>query len=340
MSQRDYYDVLGVGSGASEKEIKSAYRKLAREHHPDVNPGDKNAEAKFQEINEAYEVLGDPETRKKYDRFGHQWKQAEAGGYATERGPQSGRSYYSEDDSPFSSYQSYGSSGADYSSFFEDMFSRQGGRSTRPAKGSDISAELEVTLEQAYFGGEQLLALGQEVPCPECGGSGVLSSRICPVCRGQGAVVSQVEISVKIPVGVAEGSKIRLAGKGNPGTQGGAAGDLLLVVKLKPDERYEVQGRDLYLDLTVPFYRGALGGSVPVRTFKGEVDLKLPPDSSSGRKIRLKGLGIPGLSGKPGGDLYVRLTLSVPKALTPEMKELMERFEALDGESNSSSAAV
>ena len=211
------------------------------------------------------------------------------------------------------------------------MFSRRGAsRSPRPSRGDDIEAEIEISLEEAFSGTERSLGLNQGVACSDCGGTGFHSSGVCPTCGGRGVSFQERELKVKIPTGVADGSKIRLKGEGSPGRNGGPPGNLLLTVKLSPHPRYEIEGRDLYLDVPVPFYRASLGGKILVDTLKGKVDLKIPPNTSGGKSMRLKGLGIPGSGGKAGGDLYVRVRLTVPEQLTPEMKELMEQFEALD----------
>lgn len=329
MDYKDYYQILGVSRTASDKEIKKAYKKLARQHHPDLNDGDKNAESRFQDINEAYEVLGDQEKRAKYDRFGHQWKHAQAGG----RPGGAGAGF----DFDFSNFDfgggGGGGGGGGFSSFFEQMFGGGGGQGrarSRSAKGKNANADVEVTLEEAFAGSTRTLGLSQTGTCGSCGGMGVTGQGSCPACRGRGQTVSEKRIEVKIPAGVTEGSKIRVRGKGDPGRGGGPPGDLYLNVKLKKHPRYEVKGQDLYLDVQVPFYRAALGGKIEVATLKGKVDLKIPPATQGGKLFRLSGLGLPGMGGKTDGNLYVRVVLTLPEAIDEEMDGLYRRFAELD----------
>lgn len=328
LSYKDYYAILGVGRNATEKEIKSAYKKLARQHHPDVNPGDKESEHRFQDINEAYEVLGDKENREKYDRFGSQWKHASAG----RGGAAPGGGAPFDFDFNFDFGQGGGGGGGGFSSFFEQMFSGGGRNAPRATKGGVARAEIEVSLEEAFAGVSRTLTLSQSRKCPSCGGVGVSSNGVCPACRGQGTATTERRLEVKIPAGVTEGSQIRVRGEGEPGRHGGPPGDLYLTVKLRSHPRYEVKGRDLYVDVPVPFYRAALGGKVTVSTLKGDIELKVPPGSQGDKKLRLTGFGLPGSGGKKAGNLYARLRLTLPEEITPEMTELMEQFAKLSGE--------
>ncbi len=328
MDYKDYYQILGVSRTASDKEIKKAYKQLARQHHPDLNDGDKKAEAKFQDINEAYEVLGDSEKRAKYDRFGHQWKHAQAGGR-----PGGGGGGFDFDFSGFDFGAGGGGAGG-FSSFFEQMFGGGGGHGhrsrSRSSKGKNANADVEVTLEEAFTGSTRTLSLSQTRPCASCGGMGVSGQGTCPTCRGAGQAATEKRIEVKIPAGVSEGSKIRVRGEGDPGRNGGPPGDLYLNVKLRKHPAYEVKGQDLYCDAQVPFYRAALGGKIEVTTLKGKVDLKIPPATQGGKLFRLSGLGLPGMGGKKDGNLYVKVVLTLPEAIDEEMDELYRRFAELD----------
>lgn len=318
MKHTDYYKVLGVSKSASDKEIKSAYRKLARQYHPDLNPGDSKAEQKFQDINEAYEVLSDSEKRGQYDRFGPQWKQAAAGG--ARPGGGGGQ--------PFDFDFSGGAGGfGDMGDIFETMFGG-GGRSRRPRpqKGGNTRADVEITLEEAFKGVSRSVTITHQTPCPACGGGGVGRGGVCSSCGGSGRRSQDATIDVKIPAGVTEGDKIRVKGKGQPGALGGKPGDLYLTVHLRKHPDYEVKGRDLYLTRKVSAFTAMLGGSVEVSTLKGKVDLKIPPGTQGGNKFRLGGFGLPGSAGKPAGNLYVQAQLTVPEKLTDEQVELVRQL--------------
>ncbi|MGE0489124.1 MAG: DnaJ C-terminal domain-containing protein [Vulcanimicrobiota bacterium] len=326
ISYKDYYKILGVGKGASEKEIKSAYRKLARQYHPDVNPGDKSAEERFQDINEAYEVLKDTEKRQQYDRFGSQWKQASAAGG---RGPGPGQHGFDFDFSGFGF--GGGGGGGGFSDFVEQMFGGAGRRGApRAAQGANARADIEVSLEEAFSGAVRSLTLTQQKQCPNCGGVGVTSSGVCAACNGQGQQRKERRLEVKIPAGVTDGSKIRVRGEGEPGRGGGKPGDLFLTVKLAKHPVFEVKGHDLYCEQTVSVYDAVLGGETSLKTLKGEVNLKIPAGSQGGAKMRLKGLGLPRSGGKAVGDLYVVLRLKVPTELSERQRALYEELAALE----------
>jgi len=348
---KDYYQILGVPRNATEKEIKAAYRKLARKYHPDVNPGDKQAEEKFKEINEAYQVLSDPEKRAAYDRYGEQWQAY-----------QRMREQYGEGFEP-------GSFGApfdlgDFGEFIEQLL-RGGGvggglRVQRAPR--DIEQTLEISLHEAIHGGTRTIQIGMEEPCPTCGGTGVApeSRRTCracggtgrrrfgmfglemhcdecegtgvvgapcPTCRGSGVVVRTRTLTVNIPPGVAEGQRLRLAGEGAPGADG-ARGDLYLRLKIKPDPRFERKDDDLYTDVDIDYLTAILGGEVEVPTPHGIVKMKVPPGTQSGTRFRLAGKGLPLGKGKIG-DLYARARITVPKHLTPHERELLEQLRQL-----------
>jgi DnaJ-class molecular chaperone len=330
---KDYYQTLGVPKTASDKELKQAYRKLARKHHPDVNPGDKSAEARFKEINEAYEVLGDPEKRRKYDELGANWRmyeQAQQQGQAWPGG------------SPFGGGQQPGGGGAwtinmgggpggyrtmteeemhdlfgnedPFSDFFKTFFGgggqREGGRARqgrgpRAAKGRDIEHEVELTLEEAYHGATRRISIKQ-------GGHAR-------------------SVDVRIPVGVKDGSRVRAAGEGESGPGGGASGDLYLRVRLKPHAVFERKDSDLYAKVAVPVTTAVLGGESNVPTVTGSVRLKIPETTQSGQVFRLKGHGMPAV-GKPDdrGDLYATVEIQLPRSLTKDQRQHWEALAKLE----------
>lgn len=326
MAGKDYYSLLGVKRGASEKDIKRAYRRLARKHHPDVNPGEKSAEAKFKEINEAYEVLSDKEKRQKYDQYGDQWQQAEQ--FAKAGGQQS----------PFggssrSGGQSFSFEEGDLDSLFGDLFGgvRTGGfrRQARPRKGRDIEYPLPVSLEEAFHGAERRLSMDSQQACPSCSGTGRIQNALCSICSGTGAVAGQKQLEVKIPPGVKDGSRVRIAGKGEPGVAGGSAGDLYLVISVKAHRHFERKGNDLHVDVEVPLTVAVLGGEIQVPTLKGKLALKIPPETQNGRAFRLSGQGMPHLRGSARGDLLAKVRVILPTKLTNEEKELFEQLDRL-----------
>lgn len=300
MDYQDYYQTLGVKRDASAKEIKSAFRKLARKHHPDVNPGDKTAEDKFKRLNEAYEVLSDPEKRKKYNALGKDWERYQ------QAGGQPGGFDYSRWAADAAAQPSAGQSGggpryagpedvadlfggqAAYSDFFSSLFGGGGGRArpSGPRRGSDYEYPLPLSFDEAFRGATRGLQMDER------------------------------RIEAKIPAGVRTGSRVRLSGQGGPGANGGPGGDLYLVIEVEPDSRFERRGDDLYSDVPVDFYTAALGGEVRVPTPDGAVTLKLPPRTPAGQTFRLRGKGMPLLNGQGRGDLYARVTLVLPDNLT------------------------
>jgi curved DNA-binding protein len=295
MAGKDYYNILGVSRSATERDIKQAYRKLARQHHPDVNPGDKSAEEKFKQINEAYEVLSDKEKRRKYDKYGDQWqyadqfekaqRQQQASGWDFSQGGQ--RVYFSEED---------------VGGIFDDLFRGFGTRAGRPQprKGRDIEFPLEVTLEEAYSG----------------------TTRTLNMADGK-------RLEVKIPPGVKDGSRVRISGKGAEG-YGGAKGDLYLVTSVRPHRNFRRHGDDLYTDVSVPLTVAVLGGEVKVSTLKGsKLSLKIPPETQNGRTFRLKEQGMPNLGNSSKGDLLARVKVVLPTKLTDEEKELFQKLNQL-----------
>ena len=330
MAGKDYYSILGVKRDASEQEIKRAYRRLARKHHPDVNLGDKSAEAKFKEINEAYEVLSDKEKRQKYDQFGDQWQYADqfakAGGQRT----------------PFWGFSQAGAqrfhfAEGDLDSLFGDMFQgfRTGpsSRRVRPRRGRDIDYPVEVTLEEAYHGTNRILSLETEELCPSCVGTGRIQNALCSACRGSGSAPRLKRLEVKIPPGVKDGSRVRIAGKGEPGYGGGSRGDLYLVTSVKPHRQFERKGDNLYVEVTVPLTLAMLGSEVQVPTLKGKLALKIPAETQNGRTFRLTGQGMPHLGNTTRGDLLAKIKVALPTNLSAEEKKLFEQLSKLRPES-------
>jgi molecular chaperone DnaJ len=322
MAGKDYYNILGVKRDATEREIKQVYRKLARKYHPDVNPGDKSAEAKFKQINEAYEVLSDKEKRKKYDRYGDQWQYADQLDEAARQ--QASRQGFSQGGGARVHFGE-----GDLGNLFDELF--QGFRSSqqaRPRRGQDIEYPVEVTLEEAYHGATRTLSLGFDEPCSACKGTGRIQNLPCSACRGSGVVSRVKRIEVKIPRGVKDGSRVRIAGKGGPG-RGGASGDLYLLISVKPHPVFQRKGDDLYVEAQVPLTVAVLGGEVQVTTIKGKLALKVPPETQNGRTFRLSGQGMPHLGDSSRGDLLARVSVVLPTKLSAEEKELFKQLKEL-----------
>jgi len=326
MAGKDYYNILGVNRGASEREIKQAYRRLARKYHPDVNPSDKSAEAKFKQINEAYEVLSDKEKRRKYDQFGDQWQYADQ--FTKARRHQTPSWDFNQSEGATSFHFAEGNFG----SLFDEILrgSRAGtySRQVRPRRGQDIEHPVEVTLEEAYHGANRIVSLEVEETCSGCGGSGQIQNMLCSVCRGSGVVVRLKRLEVKIPPGVKNRGRVRLAGKGKPG-YGGTRGDLYLVISVKPHRLFERKGDDLYVEVPVPLTVAVLGGEVQVPTLKGKLALKIPPETQNGRAFRLAGQGMPHLGNSSHGDLLAKVNVALPTNLSPQEKELFKQLGQL-----------
>jgi DnaJ-class molecular chaperone len=324
MAKKDYYDILGVKRDASEREIKQAYRKLARKYHPDVNPSNKSAEARFKEINEAHEVLSDKDKRAKYDRFGDKWQYAD-------QFAQAGRQ-----ETPFGEFNRGGGTTGfrfeegDLGSLFEELFrgSRRQGytRQPRSRRGQDIEHPVAVTLEEAYHGATRLLSLEVGEPCSSCRGTGLIQNVPCSVCRGSGVAKRLKRLEVKIPPGVRDGSRVRIAGKGGQGYGGAASGDLYLVVSVKPHALFKRSGDDLSAEVDVPLTVVVLGGEVQVPTPKGKLALKIPPETQNGRVFRLTGQGMPHLGKTGRGDLLARVSVVLPTKLSEREKELFRKL--------------
>lgn len=302
----DYYQVLGVPKDADAKSIKKAFRKLARKYHPDVNPGDKEAERKFKEANEANEVLSDPEKRKKYDKYGKDWEQAEA---FEKAGGGAGAGYGGRTGNPFGGGQRYtytSGDGADFSDFFESMFGGGGGASfggggRRRAgyRGQDIEAELQVRMEDILQNNKQVLTV-----------------------NGQ-------QLRVTIPAGVEEGQTLRLRGKGGPGAGAGPAGDLYITFRVSLPKEYRRQGADLFRTLNVDLTTMVLGGKVTVKTPTGTVNVPIPELSQNGKRIRLKGKGLPVYKGNGNGHLYLELSVLLPETLSDAQRKLFQELANL-----------
>jgi DnaJ-class molecular chaperone len=337
LNYKDYYQVLGVPKNAAAKEIKSAYRKLARKWHPDQNPSNqKAAEEKFKEIQEAYEVLGDPEKRKKYDVLGSDWQQA------SQQAEQQRRYRQAQAEAPFH-FEQFGEGGgpSGFSDFFDMFFSGVGRQQTSrrqfSQRGHDLETTLDLTLREAFAGGTKSLTLNVEDTCQRCAGSGVVDGNICPVCHGTGRVVTTKRFDVKIPSGVREGQRIRLAGQGASGIGGGPPGDLFLTVHVTDDDRYRRKGDDLYIDMPVSIYDLLLGGEVNVPTMTGDVTMKIPAGTQSNQLLRLGGKGMPKPKGGGTGDEYVRLIGVLPKNLSEKEKALFRELASLrDGKGSAS----
>jgi curved DNA-binding protein len=316
MEYKDYYKILGVDKKASQDDIKKAFRKLANKHHPDKNPGSKEAEAKFKEVNEANEVLGDAEKRKKYDQLGSNWNQYQGGGqqggfdwgkYQQQQG-QGGQTYYTD-------YGDFGSAfgggqGGSFSDFFEAFFGGSGGNfggstSTKRGRkitrrGEDMAAELPVTLEEAYNGAEKVFQINGQT------------------------------IKLKIKKGVADRQQLKIPGKGGQGQNGGPSGDLIISIKVEKHPLYNRIDDDLYMDLPLDIYNAVLGGKLDVVTLKGKIKINIAPETPNGKTLRLAGLGMPKYGNDSQyGDMFVKIDLQTPKNLSPEEKELFTKLAEL-----------
>jgi DnaJ-class molecular chaperone len=349
MEYKDYYRILGVPRNADEQAIKTAYRQLARKYHPDVNKS-KGAAERFKEINEAYAVLSDPEKRQRYDALGpdgERFAQARAGARSAPFQGARVRFGRMEDLGGFSDFFQAifgdlmgggrawsGSRAGSFADFeFGDLgdFTRgeRGGATVTTDRGGDVEGQIELTLEEAFHGAKKTISLELDEPCGSCGGAGHVNRQPCGPCRGSGWAKGRRHLEVKIPPGVDTGSRVRVAGEGRAGAGGGARGDLYLTVTVKPHPRFERKGDDIYVDLPVPVADAALGAEVQVPTLKGPVSMKIPPETSSGRRFRLPGYGMPRLKGGGTGDQYVRAQVTIPTGLTPREKELFQELRRL-----------
>jgi len=324
---KDYYGLLGVNRNASEKDIKQAFRRLARKHHPDVNPGDKAAEEKFKQISEAYEVLSDKEKRKKYDQFGDKWQYADQFSGAGASGGVHYQHFDFGDLFGSGGGSSYTFRGEGFDSLLDELL-RGGGstnRASRPRRGQDIEHPIEVTLEEAFSGTSRLLSLQGEDICTTCHGSGRIQNALCSVCQGHGVISRTKRLEVKIPAGVKTGSRVRIAGKGGEG-HGGDKGDLYLAVTVKPHSLFERRGDDLHINVDVPLTVAILGGTINVSTLKGKLELKIPAETQNGRIFRLSGQGMPHLGKTSRGDLKVKVNVILPTNLSAEEKKIFQKL--------------
>ncbi|SEO55109.1 molecular chaperone DnaJ [Aquisalimonas asiatica] len=350
MAQRDYYEILGLQKNASDDEIKKAYRKLAMKYHPDRNPDDEDAEVRFKEVKEAYEVLADPQKRAAYDQFGHAGVDGGMGGGARGGG---------------------GASFSDiFSDVFGDIFGGGGGRGGRMFRGADLRYNLELSLEEAVFGKEATLNIptwstcgacdgkGQadgkapetcptcqghgdvrvqqgffsvQQTCPRCGGTGAIVTDPCGSCGGDGRIEETKELNVKIPAGVDTGDRIRLSGEGEPGERGGPPGDLYVQVMVREHPIFTRDGAHLRCTVPINVVTAALGGELEVPTLEGRVNLRIPPGTQTGKTFKIRGKGVKPVRGGAQGDLLCRVQVETPVNLTREQKELLQRFgETLD----------
>ncbi len=361
--KRDYYEVLGIQKGASEDEIKKAYKKLARKYHPDMNPGDKEAEEKFKEVNEANEVLSDPEKKARYDQFGF-------AGVDPNYGAGAGGSAYGGG-------FDFGDLGDIFGSFFGGGFGGQRRNPNAPQRGESIRASVSISFTEAAFGCEKSVTIERSEQCPtckgsgcapgttpeicpdchgsgtvqtrrqtpmgvfasngpcrKCGGTGRLIHQPCSDCRGSGAVRKRRTIKVNIPAGIDHGQTISLRGQGGAGKNGGPAGDLLITVMVQPHEIFRRDGVDVFCEAPITFTQAVLGAELEIPTIDGKVKYSIPEGTQTGTVFRLKGKGVPVLNGRGRGDQYVTVVIETPRSLNKEQKEALRRFSETLGENN------
>ena len=362
--KRDYYEVLGVSKNASEDEIKRAYKKLARKYHPDMNPGDKEAEEKFKEVNEANEVLSNPEKKAKYDQFGFAGVDPN---YGAGQGGYGGAGGFD-----------FGDLGDIFGSFFGGGFGGGGRRNPNaPQRGESIRASLSVDFTEAAFGCEKSITIDRSEQCPTCKGKGcapgttpevctqchgtgtvtqaqrtpfgmMQSQTVCPKCRGKGQIIHQPcpdcrgagavrkrrTIQVNIPAGIDNGQTISLRGQGHSGKNGGPAGDLLITVMVRPHEIFRRDGTAVFCEAPITFTQAVLGGTLEIPTIDGKVKYDIPEGTQTGTVFRLRGKGIPALNGRGRGDQYVTVNIETPRNLNREQKEALKKFSESLGEGN------
>lgn len=352
--KRDYYEVLGVNKGANDDELKKAYRKEAKKYHPDLHPGDKEAEEKFKEVNEAYEVLSNPDKRQKYDAYGHAGVDPNFGAGAGAGG--------------------FG--GFDFGDIFGDIFGGGfggfggGSRRNGPVRGNDVRQVVDVTFEEAVFGCKKKINISKQdtcatcggsgakpgtspVTCSKCGGSGQVRNQVrtplgfmtnigtCPDCRGTGKIINDpcrdcrgtgkvrknVTVEITIPAGADNGITMQLSGKGEPGERGGPPGDLLVTIRVRPHKLFRRDNTNLYLDMPITFVQAALGATVKVPTLDGTVEYDIPEGTQSETVFKLRGKGVPEIHGRGRGDLFVKVKVEVPTNLTSKQKEILKEFD-------------
>lgn len=345
---QDYYEVLGVSRGASQEEIKRAYRKQAIKHHPDRNKGNKQAEARFKLLNEAYQVLSDPKRRGLYDRYGENWQQAEAAEKAGVSPDQVWRGGAGRGGPYPWPHQQGGPQdwqvhvdnmeGLDIEDLFGGLFGRFRGadrsadrgaggrrRAAAPPRDRNVHGEIPLSLSEALHGTRKDIALQVQEVCGQCRGTGRTGRRVCPTCQGSGAVTRTRQITVKVPPAVRDGSTIRLAGQGSPGAGGEPAGDVLITVRLQPHPVFSLKGEDLHVDVPVAPWELALGARIDVPTPTGPVQMTVPAGSKAGQAMRLRGKGWPRRTGG-AGDLFVHLVATVPPADSPAQRQAYEEL--------------
>ena len=363
-NKRDYYEVLGVSKGASEEEIKKAYKKLARKYHPDMNPGDKAAEEKFKEVNEANEVLSDPEKKARYDQFGF-------AGVDPKYGAGAGGGAYSAGGFDF------GDLGDIFGSFFGGGFGSARANPNAPQRGESLRTSVTIRFEEAAFGCEKEISIERvevcdtcrgsgcakgttaevcpdcrgsgmvqqrrqtplgfmstSAPCGRCGGKGRIIHQPCSACHGSGQLRRRKTLKVTIPAGIDNGQTISLRGQGNAGRNGGPAGDLLIAVTVRPHEIFRREGTSVLCEAPITFTQAVLGAELEIPTIDGKVKYSIPEGTQSGTTFRLKGKGIPGLNGRARGDQYVTVYIETPRNLSREQKEALRKFSDTLGESN------
>lgn len=342
MQFQDYYNVLGITRTATEAEIKKAYREQARKYHPDVNKAG-DAEERFKAVNEAYQVLSDPEKRAKYDQFGADWERYQAAPDGA--GADFGQWFSQAGGHPGNVRFEYRTSGGDgFSDFFETLFGE--GRTTgrrrarSPRKGDDREHTVEIPLREAFSGTTRLFEIQSTDPCSNCRGTGIVNGDLCYTCEGAGSVGRKSKLEVSIPAGIRDGQRVRVAGKGSPGTDGGQPGDVFLRVRIKPDSDFTLEGNDLRTEVDVPLYTAILGGEAVVKTLSSKVALTIPPETQNGKVFRLRGQGWPVKSGsKERGDLLARVRVVLPTSLSEREHELFEELRALRTAAENATAA-
>jgi len=337
MAGKDYYGILGIPKNAPDKDVKAAYRKMARKYHPDVNPGNKGAEARFKEVNEAFEVLSDADKRKKFDQYGSDYENAEAYARARQAQQQAQQQYGSAGrggrGTPNTTYEA--SDMGDLNEVFESLLkgfgtggTRAGGRRA-PRRGQDIEHLVDVTLEEAYNGTRRVMELQAEQVCTTCQGQGRTKSGVCQQCRGAGRVIKPRRLEVKIPAGVKEGSRVRIAGEGEQGV-GGTPGDLFIVIKVAPHALFKREGDDLLVDVPVSLVAAVLGGEVQVPTLKGnKLALRIPAETQNGKVFKLARQGMPRLGDTNRGDMLARMAVVLPTNLSDKERAIFEQFRSM-----------